>query len=200
MIIVNETKEELVFRAHGEVIVLKPGVNTFQTLGLVTPEEIKRHFGHLINIFSKEAILVTEKKQDEEDVSKDDTEDTAGDNSEDGKLPDEQEGASDVDEGAGEENADTEGDASDTAVEGAGKDEAEATGEEGQVEEAEVEDEAEATGEEGQVEEAGEGNAEDIDSLKRPALLQKYKELGIEGSPARLSNDLLKEAIKAKLG
>ena len=182
MIIVNETKEELVFRAHGEVIVLKPGVNTFQTLGLVTPEEIKRHFGHLINIFSKEAILVTEKKQDEEDVSKDDTEDTAGDNSEDGKLPDEQEGASDVDEGAGEENADTEGDAGDTAVEGAGK------------------DEAEATGEEGQVEEAGEGNAEDIDSLKRPALLQKYKELGIEGSPARLSNDLLKEAIKAKLG
>ena len=191
MIIVNETKEELVFRAHGEVIVLKPGVNTFQTLGLVTPEEIKRHFGHLINIFSKEAILVTEKKQDEEDVSKDDTEDTAGDNSEDGKLPDEQEGASDVDEGAGEENADTEGDAGDTVVEGAGKDEAEATGEEGQVE---------ATGEEGQVEEAGEGNAEDIDSLKRPALLQKYKELGIEGSPARLSNDLLKEAIKAKLG
>ena len=182
MIIDNVSGEELVFRAHGEVIHLEKGINTFEDLDYEVALEIKRHFGHLVNIFITDAEQVVEKKQDEEDVSEDNTENTAGDNREDGEFLNEQEGASDANELAGEEDTNTEGDAGDTTAEGDGK------------------DEAEATGEEGQVEEAGEGNVEDIDSLKRPALLQKYKELGIEGSPARLSNDLLKEAIKAKLG
>ena len=51
MIIENLTNEELVFRANGEVLRLKAGINNIES-ALSTPEEIKRHFGNYVNVYN----------------------------------------------------------------------------------------------------------------------------------------------------
>ena len=50
IIIENLTNIELVFRANGEVLRLKVGTNNIKST-LITPEEIKRHFGNYVNAY-----------------------------------------------------------------------------------------------------------------------------------------------------
>ena len=49
MFILNLTKEDLIYRAHGETITLKQGVNILKDC-LTTEKELKDHFGDLITV------------------------------------------------------------------------------------------------------------------------------------------------------
>ena len=173
MIIENLTNEELVFRANGEVLRLKAGINNIES-ALSTPEEIKRHFGNYVNVYAGNITMITEPvvKEDTSDEEKNDTNDlqlTAQDNIPNGEGIDEQDITNNVNEAVGETDVNTEGNVGGEVTETVGKDET-------------------------QPEEV------DITTLKRPQLLAKFKELNIEGASNKMSNDLLIKAIQEKLG
>ena len=173
MIIENLTNEELVFRANGEVLRLKAGINNIES-ALSTPEEIKRHFGNYVNVYAGNITMVTEPvvKEDTSDEEENDTNDlqlTAQDNIPNGEDTNKQEGTDNADEVVRETDVNTEGNVGSEVTENVGEDET-------------------------QPEEV------DITTLKRPQLLAKFKELNIEGASNKMSNDLLIKAIQEKLG
>ena len=172
MIIENLTNEELVFRANGEVLRLKAGVNNIES-ALSTPEEIKRHFGNYVNIYASNTTItepvVKEGTSDEEENNTNDLQLTAQDNIPNGEDTNKQEGTDNTDEVVGETDVNTEGNVGGEVTETVGEDET-------------------------QPEEV------DITTLKRPQLLAKFKELNIEGASNKMSNDLLIKAIQEKLG
>ena len=172
MIIENLTKEELVFRANGEVLRLKAGVNHIES-ALSTPEEIKRHFGNYVNIYASNTTItepvVKEGTSDEEENNTNDLQPATNDNTPNGEGIDEQDITNNVNEAVGETDVNTEGNVGGEVTETVGKDET-------------------------QPEEV------DITTLKRPQLLAKFKELNIEGASNKMSNDLLIQAIQEKLG
>lgn len=71
MFILNFTKENLVYRAHGEVLEIKPGVNVIKEC-LSTKEEIKACFGNFIRFIEDE---VQEPKNNKEPIEVDKDED-----------------------------------------------------------------------------------------------------------------------------
>ena len=171
MIIENLTKEELVFRANGEVLRLKAGVNNIES-ALSTPEEIKRHFGNYVNIYASHTIaepVVKEGTSDEEENNTNDLQSATNDNTPNGEGIDKQDITNNANETVGETDVNTEGNVGGEVTETVGKDET-------------------------QPEEV------DITTLKRPQLLAKFKELNIEGASNKMSNDLLIQAIQEKLG
>lgn len=67
MFIINLTKEELVYRAHGEVIKLKKGLNLLNNC-ITSAKELKDHFGNFVKFVNDEVIeLIKEKKAKTED-------------------------------------------------------------------------------------------------------------------------------------
>ena len=127
MIIENLTNEELVFRANGEVLRLKAGINNIES-ALSTPEEIKRHFGNYVNVYAGNITMITEPvvKEDTSDEEKNDTNDlqlTAQDNIPNGEDTNKQEGTDNTNEVVGETDVNTEGNVGSEVTENVGEDE-----------------------------------------------------------------------------
>lgn len=216
MFIENLSKSELTYRAHGRVLRLKVGINLVEEV-FFTQDELKRHFGSLINIYATNATLVEKPRKvdkdekNEEFNSSTDNEDTnlCGDNS---NEPDqEQNGNGSSSKDNGEETCLDASDTNNSNIKESKQDkvqtETESEEENGQKTEEDKEEkkpEGETTDGETEGEttedETTDGETEDISKLKRPQLIAKYKELGLEGSPVKLSNDALIEAITIKLG
>ena len=62
MFIINLTKEELVYRAHGEVIKLKKGLNLLNNC-ITSAKELKDHFGNFVKFVNDEVIEPTKEKK-----------------------------------------------------------------------------------------------------------------------------------------
>lgn len=85
MFILNLTNDELVFRAHGETLVLVPGSNLVQGT-LFSAEELERHFGDYVKVINGE---VAESKEEPETNDVDVPEECKGCYA-DGKTPSEE--------------------------------------------------------------------------------------------------------------
>ena len=195
MFIENLTHEVLTYRAHGNVIKLKPGLNTVED-ALVNIHEITRHFGHFINIYATNATMLAKPQEvkDEETIIEGNNLDTANTDNTDGESSEEQEPNEPANEPAGEEqgmvcSADgcafnqTSGEGKTETSENASTKEEEKEGEEqGEKEEEPKEDEEPA-----------------LEDLKRDQLVALAKELNLEFK-GNISNvnliKLIKEAQK----
>ena len=104
MFIENLTNEVLTYRAHGNVIKLKPGLNTVED-ALVNTHEIARHFGQFINIYATNATMLAKPQEvkDEETIIEGNNLDTTNTDDTDGESSEEQEPNEPADEPAGEE-------------------------------------------------------------------------------------------------
>ena len=67
MFILNLTKDELVYRAHGEVIKLKKGLNLINNC-ITSAKELKNHFGEFIKFVGDEIIEPIKEKKAEPKV------------------------------------------------------------------------------------------------------------------------------------
>ena len=195
MFIENLTKEVLTYRAHGNVIKLKPGLNTVED-ALVNIHEITRHFGQFIKIYATNARMLAKPQEvkDEETIIEGNNLDTANTDNTDGESSEEQEPNEPANEPAGEEqgmvcSADgcafnqTSGEGKTETSENASTKEEEKEGEEqGEKEEEPKEDEEPA-----------------LEDLKRDQLVALAKELNLEFK-GNISNvnliKLIKEAQK----
>lgn len=217
MFIENLSKSELTYRAHGRVLKLKVGINLVEEV-FFTQDELKRHFGSLINIYATNATLVEKPRKvdkdekNEEFNSSTNNEDTnlCGDNA---NEPDQEpKGNESFNENNGEETCLAIPDTNNSNIKEPEQNKAQTETEPEAENGEETEKDKEEKKPEGNKIEVGEtnegkpegevadGETEDISKLKRPQLIAKYKELGLEGSPVKLSNDALIEAITIKLG
>ena len=200
MFIENLSKEELTYRAHGKVLKLHSGLNVIKEV-FFSPEELKRHFGSLINVYTNKATLVEEPRKAKEDektkdlASESDNKDTTecGDNT--NKIDEKSENDEQSVEDNGEKEPMAPADMDNLPDEGAEQiqEETETATQEEEKEEGQKEPETEAQEKDGE-------EQLDIDSLKRPQLLALFKKLELEGNPASMKNDELKELIRNKLG
>lgn len=218
MFIENLTKEELTYRAHGKVLKLKPGINLVHEV-FFQPSDIQKHFGSLVNIYMTNAKRVEEPRKvehnekDEKPSSKNDNKGTVMDSKSTDEHNTKPETHEQPNENNGEEKCMDNADNNDTASQETeqGEEETQTKTEEQEDKKDEEKENPEEKSEGSEVEvgetnegkpegELVEGEKEDITKLKRPQLMAKYKELKIEGSPAKLSNDALIKAILEKLG
>ena len=215
MFIENLTKEELIYRAHGKVLKLKPGMNLVNEV-FFKHADLIRHFGSLINIYATNAPMVRKVERDEKTekpIIEDNNKDTVVDSQPADKHNTEPEVNEKPNEDNGEETSMVDAHNDDTAPQeveqGEEETQTETKAQEDKKDEEEKTPEEKSKGSEVEVGETNEGKPEgelvegekeDITKLKRPQLMAKYKELKIEGSPAKLSNDALVKAILEKLG
>lgn len=215
MFIENLTKEELIYRAHGKVLKLKPGMNLVNEV-FFKHADLIRHFGSLINIYATNAPMVRKVERDEKTekpIIEDNNKDTVVDSQPADKHNTEPEVNEQLNEDNGEETSMVDTYNDDTAPQeveqGEEETQTETKAQEDKKGEEEKTPEEKSEGSEVEVGETNEGKPEgelvegekeDITKLKRPQLMAKYKELKIEGSPAKLSNDALVKAILEKLG
>lgn len=212
MFIENLSKSELTYRAHGRVLKLKVGINLVEEV-FFTQDELKRHFGSLINIYATNATLVEKPRKvdkdekNEEFNSPTDNEDTnlCGDNANEPNQ--EPKGNESSNENNREETCLAIPDTNNSNVKEPEQNKAQTeTKSEAENGKETEKDKEEKKPEDNKVEVGEtnegkpEGETEDISKLKRPQLIAKYKELGLEGSPVKLSNEALIEAITTKLG
>lgn len=215
MFIENLTKEELTYRAHGKVLKLKPGINLVNEV-FFKHADLIRHFGSLINIYATNAPMVRKVERDEKTekpIIEDNNKDTVVDSQPADEHNTEPETHEQPDENNGEEKCMDDADNNDTTSQETeqGEEETQTKTEEQEDKKDEEKENSEEKSEGSEVEvgetnegkpegELVEGENEDITKLKRPQLMAKYKELKIDGSPAKLSNDALIKAILEKLG
>ena len=104
MFIENLTNEILTYRAHGNVIKLKPGLNTVED-ALVSIHEIARHFGQFINIYATNATMLAKPQEvkDGETIIEGNNLDTTNTDNRDGESSEEQKPNEPANEPAGEE-------------------------------------------------------------------------------------------------
>ena len=201
MFIENLTNEVLTYRAHGNVIELKPGLNTVED-ALVNIHEIARHFGQFINIYATNVTMLTKPQEvkDEETIIEGNNLDTANTDNTDGESSEEQEPNEPANEPAGEEQGmvcSADGCAF-NQTSGEGKTE---TSENASTKEEEKGDEEEKEGEEqdGQKEESREDEKPALEDLKRDQLVALAEQLNLEFK-GNISNvnliKLIKEAQK----
>ena len=197
MFIENLTNEVLTYRAHGNVVKLKPGINTVADT-LVNIQEITRHFGTFINIYTTNATLLAKPQEvkDEEPIIEDIDLDTADTDNTDGKPCEEQEDNEPADNTDGEEQDMACGADGCAFNQVARKDKAEAL-EDKPVEEGLQEEEKEEPSVE--EEESKEDEKPALEELKRDELLALAKKLKLEFK-GNISNvnliKLIKEAQK----
>ena len=195
MFIENLTNEVLTYRAHGNIIKLKPGLNTVED-ALVNIHEIARHFGQFINIYATNATMLAKPQEvkDEETIIEGNNLDTANTDSTDGESSEEQESNEPADEPAGEEQG---------VVCGADGCEVNQTSGEGETETSEnaptKEEEKEDEEQDGKRKEPQEDEKPALEDLKRDQLVALAKELNLEFK-GNISNvnliKLIKEAQK----
>ena len=124
MFIENLTQETLTFRAHGQAIVLKPGINTIED-ATVKINEIIQHFGTYINIYTTNATVLakTQEVKDEKLITENNNSDTANTGDTDGEFGQKQEDnePSGTDNGEEQDLADDTGSGKDTEGDGEDK-------------------------------------------------------------------------------
>lgn len=195
MFIENLTNEILTYRAHGNVIKLKPGLNTVED-ALVSIHEIARHFGQFINIYATNATMLAKPQEvkDEETIIEGNNLDTANTDNADGESSEEQNPDEPADESAGEESS---------VVCGADGCAFNQTSGEGKTETSEnastKEEEKEGEEQDGPKEESREDEEPALEDLKRDQLVALAKQLNLEFK-GNISNvnliKLIKEAQK----
>ena len=195
MFIENLTNEVLTYRAHGNVIKLKPGLNTVED-ALVNIHEIARHFGQFINIYATNATMLVKPQEvkDEETIIEGNNLDTANTDNTDGESSEEQEPNEPANEPAGEEQgmACSADGCAFNQTSGEGETE---TSENASTKEEEKEDEEQ----DGKRKEPQEDKKPALEDLKRDQLVALAKELNLEFK-GNISNvnliKLIKEAQK----
>ncbi len=191
MFIENLTNEVLTYRAHGNVIKLKPGLNTVED-ALVNIHEIARHFGQFINIYTTNVTMLAKPQEvkDEETIIEGNNLDTANTDNTDGESSEEQEPNESANEPAGEEQGmvcSADG-CTFNQTSGEGKTE---TSENASTKEEEKEDEEQ----DGQKEESKEDEEPALEDLKRDQLIDLAKQLNLEFK-GNISNVNLIKLIK----
>ena len=196
MFIENLTNEVLTYRAHGRVLKLKSGLNTVED-ALINVEEIQRHFGAFINIYTTNATMLAQPQEvkDEEPIIEDNNLDTADTANTDGESGEEQIDDEGIDDITGEEQDMACGADGCAFNQGAREDKTEVP-EDKPVEESSQEGDEEK--QDDSKEEPEEVKPE-LESLKRGELLEIAKELNLEFK-GNISNvnliELIKEAQK----
>lgn len=197
MFIENLTQETLTFRAHGQVIVLKPGINTVED-ATVKINEIAQHFGNYINIYTTNATMLAKAQEvkDEKPITENNNSDTANTGDTDGESGQKQEGnePSGTDNGEEQDLADDTDSGEDT--EGDGEDKTETLEDEPSQEGLQEKEEEEQGTKEAEPKEDEKPALED---LKRDQLIALAKKLKLEFK-GNISNvnliELIKEAQK----
>lgn len=197
MFIENLTQETLTFRAHGQAIVLKPGINTIED-ATVKVNEIIQHFGTYINIYTTNATLLAKAQEvkDEKLITENNNSDTANTGDTDGEFGQKQEDnePSGTDNGEEQDLADDTGSGKDT--EGDGEDKTKISEDEPSQEDSQEKDgEGQGTKEE----ESEEDEKPALEDFKREQLIALAKKLNLEFK-GNISNvnliKLIKEAQK----
>ena len=191
MIIENFTDDILVFKSHGRKLELKPGINTVEA-ALVDVEALERHFGHYIHVYRVNSSVV-EVLEDEQDTIKDDNTPATDDDNKDipaGEEPGADEPADTVTgetDGVAPDTGDGEGDKADGEVQTE-------TPEDEPTEKTAQKDEEEQVSEKTEPTEA----ETKVEDMKRPELMTKAKELGLEVKPSMKNVDLVDLIKKAQ--
>lgn len=177
MFIENLTQETLTFRAHGQAIVLKPGINTIED-ATVKINEIIQHFGTYINIYTTNATVLakTQEVKDEKLITENNNSDTANTGDTDGEFGQKQEDnePSGTDNGEEQDLADDTGSGKDT--EGDGEDKTKISEDESSQEDSQEKDgEGQGTKEE----ESEEDEEPALEDLKRDQLVALAEQLNL---------------------
>lgn len=193
MFIENLTNEVLTYRAHGNVLKLKPGINTVED-ALIKVDEITRHFGAFINVYTTNATMLAKPQEvrDEEPIIEDNNLDTADTDNTDGESGEEQKADESTDDSAREEQ-DVACSADGCAFnQDAGEDKAEAP--ENESADEGIQEENEEQGD--KKEESKEDKKPALEDLKRDELIALAKELKLDFK-GNISNVNLIKLIKA---